>query len=247
MRAPGARRHSRGADALTHALDAVLLAMPPSRALRLHTLDRLGSLGMKAHALGLAVVMLGCSRADSTAPSSPPTQPSAPSPQTTAAPAQPDVATLARVFTAWIALHKAAPQKVGEGPPDCESSGPTAGVCRSEVEIGEAGENLACSVLYFKSAPIAARFSAHFDGALSCPALRGATVTNWGERAGMFGASGEHCEFNEGPLRGLAAIIENNRDRSGHVNAGLHVFSPQYLKRDVGFAAAVKTDDSRAR
>jgi hypothetical protein len=136
-------------------------------------------------------------------------------------------------FLAWIASHRSSLQTAGSDPPECEANG----LCATSDDY---------EVHYYKVAPSAARFSGHFPAHVGCEDLHAATVKTWGESAGFMGASGSRCDFAGGPLKGLSALIENNRDASGF-NAGIHVYSSDYLRRDTDFAGDVRTDEAKAR
>jgi hypothetical protein len=100
---------------------------------------------------------------------------------------------------------------------------------------------------YFKARPGAVRFSIHFKGDVTCANLGGATSLVWREREGVNGASGEHCQFRTDRLKGLEAVIEKNREPGGALVPSVHIFSPEYLKRDTSFAQAARTDEANAR
>ncbi len=62
----------------------------------------------------------------------------------------------------------------------------------------------------------------------------------------MLGTSGAHCRLAGPPPQDLL-LIEHNRTNGGVLNAGVHVFSPSYLRRDQGFAHGLETDLKRGR
>lgn len=148
-------------------------------------------------------------------------------------------------FLRWVAANRRAPQKIQGEEPKCETTGPTRGLCTVDFFPSDADIADNYTVKYFRSAPAAARFEVVLDADVSCLALGAALVRRWDERAGMFGAGGESCEFHGGPLTGLRVLIERNRDKGGKLNPSLYVYSADYLTRDADFAEAVSTDESR--
>lgn len=148
-------------------------------------------------------------------------------------------------FLRWVAANRKAPQKIRGEEPKCETTGPTRGLCSVDFFPSDADITNNYTAKYFKGAPTAARFEAVLDADVSCSALGAALVRRWSERAGMFGAGGESCEFHDGPLKDLRVLIERNRDTGGKLNPSLHVYSADYLTRDADFAEAVSTDESR--
>jgi hypothetical protein len=98
-----------------------------------------------------------------------------------------------------------------------------------------------------KTTPTAARFSAHVPLALTCAMLGAVSLKSWSERTGFMGASGSTCEFKAGALAGMRSIIENNLDRTGQPNTGLHIYALRYLQFDPSFASAIRQDESHAQ
>lgn len=191
------------------------------------------SLGFTVACISL---VLGCK--EKPAPTPAPASAAAPA---AAAPTAQQPADIAK-FVALIAKHKAAPQKMS-AEPDCETKGPNAGQCATSGDISE--EN-AADVWYFKSAPTAVRFTAHFPINVTCDDLGAKHLLAWFPRPGIMGAGGQRCEFRSGELQGLQVVIERNKSPSGVPDTGVHVYSPEYPKRDKSFADAVATDEARA-
>jgi hypothetical protein len=164
--------------------------------------------------------------------------PPSPKPTTTPAiaPTASSVAKDASTFLAWLKDNRAAPQKIDEQP-FCQR-----GLCSADFSPDG---DLKFTAYYFVSTPKVARFQTHVFGDVSCSTLGAARLRAWGERPGLVGAAGESCEWREGPLKGLRALIEKNRSPDGKMEPGINVYSDEYLKRDADFAQAVRTDEGR--
>lgn len=194
-----------------------------------------------------ALVFLGIAWIVTTAMKSPRPPPTVPRTPATTAPSVPPARTEhpkgASRFVAWVAAHRASPDKIPGADPECVTDGPEAGQCSVQVRDEVGG---LFTVRYFKKAPSAVRFTDYEEVDVKCSDLGGVVTISWPERTGPFAPGGERCAFRTRELDGLECIIERNRDQAGRSTA-VHIYSKAYTARDQDFASAVRQSEARSR
>jgi hypothetical protein len=157
---------------------------------------------------------------------------------------QPEALAQVKAFFDWIAKSPDGTVSVTIPPEGCEKSGPSRGLCENHAESSVGGSSY--TTYFFKDLPQAIRFSTHVGAKLSCDQLGARTLQKWEQRPGALNvAAGSICAFSDKP-GGYQLLIENNRTPDGAFATGLHVYSPDYVRRDKSFAEALERDRAGA-
>jgi hypothetical protein len=152
-------------------------------------------------------------------------------------------------FLAYVARFKTSPNRIENGGLNCETSGPDSGFCDDFYRLPDESDTMV-SFIYLKRAPAAVRFTVHVSTRVSCAQLGATPNLEWPAEPGVLRlqrAGGRTCSFQQGPLKGLRAVVEDNVGQHGELETGVHVYSEAFRQTNAGFRAALGEDEARAR